>query len=229
MNRSTDIEGNQRRAGKEYRAFQGHVQDGARVLARTFGIGLLVHAFQSLRHITGRGLHEPLKVAIRQSRRVALARSLIHLAPVGFSLFEIILNWNQYYVGVHTYNQASYQFLAKVHEIMIQASLAVIVFSFVRHEMTVGQGLPFGAMFSGLQLNQISYLWSLEFWGSLRSQHLVMWRKARLAVIVTMCVTLGSLCGPSSAVLLIPRLAFWPAGSTHLWINATREQLWPSV
>lgn len=104
---------------------------------------------------------------------MALARCLIHLLPVGFALFEIVLNWNEYYVGVETYNQASYQSLAKVHEIMIQASLGAIIFSFVRYELAIGQGLPFGALFSGLQLNQISYLWSMEYWGSIRSPHLL--------------------------------------------------------
>ena len=43
---------------------------------------------------------------------------------MGLALFEIILNWNEYYVGARAYNQALYQFLAKVHELMIQASLA---------------------------------------------------------------------------------------------------------
>lgn len=178
--------------------------------------------------MTGRGLHEPLKVAIRQKRSIAFARSLIHIIPFGFAMFEIVLNWNEYYVGVNIYNQALYQLIAKVHEIMIQASLGAVLFSFVRHELAIGRGLPFGALFSGLQLNQISYLWSMEFWGSVRSKHLNLWRKVRLSMIVALCVILGSLCGPSSAILLIPRLEFWPAGNTHIWLNVTQEQLWPA-
>lgn len=131
-------------------------------------------------------------------------------------------------LGVDTYNQAMYQLVAKVHEIMIQASLGAILFSFVRHELVLGQGLPFGTLFSGLHLGQISYLWSMEFWGSLRSHHLSSWRKVRLSIIIALCIALGALCGPSSAVLLIPTLEFWPAGSTHIWLNTTRDQLWPS-
>ncbi|KAL8784087.1 MAG: hypothetical protein Q9195_009177 [Heterodermia aff. obscurata] len=142
--------------------------------------------------MTGRGRHEPLKVAIQQSRRIALARCLIHGIPVGFALFEIILNWNNYYVGVHTYSVALYQLGAKIHEIMIQASLAAIIFSFVRHELVLGGGLPFGSLFSALQVNQISYLWSMEYWGSIRS-HLVLWRKIRLLIIIALCIALGSL------------------------------------
>ena len=202
--------------------------DAGKSTARVFGLSIITQPFKSLRRVTGRGLHEPLKIAIRRNRWISLTRSLIHIIPVGFALFEIVLNWNEFYVGVDSYNQASYQFIAKVHEIMIQASLGTIIFSLVRHELAVGEGLPFGALFSGLQLNQISYLWSMEYWGSIRSHHLKLWKKVRLSFMIALCVVLGSLGGPSSAVLLIPRLQFWPAGSTHIWLNATHEQLWPS-
>ena len=204
------------------------IQTFGKTLARSSGLSIITHAFGFLRHPTGRGLHEPLKVAIRQSRWVSSTRSLIHMIPVGAALYEIILNWNEYYVGVNVYNQAVYQLIAKIHELMIQASLGAVLFSFVRHEMALGEGLPFGALFSALQLNQISYLWSLEFCGSIRSHHLTLWRKVRLSIIVSLCLLLGSLCGPSSAILLIPRLDFWPAGGTHIWLNASHEQLWPS-
>ena len=208
-------------------SFRGNAKGDIETIARVFGLSLIPQALKSFRHITGRGLHEPLKVVLRKNRWTALARSLVHLVPVGFALFEIILNWNEYYVGVNKYNQASYQAVAKLHEIMIQASLGAILFSMIRHEIIV-DGLPFGALFSGLQLNQVSYLWSMEYWGSIKSHHLGFRRKLRLSVLIALCVALASLCGPSSAVLLIPRLEFWPAGSTHIWLNATNEQLLPT-
>ena len=55
---------------------------------------------------------------------------------------------------------------------MIHASLAAIVLSYVRHEMTLGNGLMFGTLFGSLIIDQISYLWLMEFWGSTRSEHL---------------------------------------------------------
>lgn len=176
----------------------------------------------------GRGFHEPIKVAVRKDRTIALLRSLIHLVPIGFALFEIILNWNTYYVGASTYNQAIYQLLAKVHEIMIQASLAVVLFSYVRHEITKGTGLPLGALVSGLQINQIAYLWSVEFWGTVRSKRLRLRDKLALLGLILSCFILASLSGPSSAVLLIPRLDFWPAGKTDIWINATMDEIYPA-
>ena len=68
--------------------------------------------FRKVRRVTGQGLHEPTKKAIRKDRTIALLRCLIHLFPVGIALFEIILNWNTYYVGISTYNQGSADDLA---------------------------------------------------------------------------------------------------------------------
>ena len=207
-------------------------QDVAKSVLRALGLTIIAHVFRSasrpVRHITGRGLHEPTKKAIRKSKTIALLRCLIHLAPVSVALFEIILNWNTYYVGVSIYNQAVYQLIAKIHEVAIQASLATVVFSYVRHEMTIGNGIPFGSLFSGLQINQIAYLWSMEFWGSLRSPHLPLGRKIALLFLIFVTIVLASLSGPSSAILLIPRLDYWSGGSTDIWINATIDDLYPN-
>lgn len=206
--------------------------DIAKSVVRALGLMIFAHfirsAFRKFRHVTGRGLHEPTKKAIRKDRTIALLRCLIHLFPVSIALFEIILNWNTYYVGISTYNQAVYQLVAKIHEIAIQASLATIVFSFIRHEMTIGNGIPFGTLFSGLHINQIAYLWSMEFWGSLRSPHLPSHRKIALSLLVFVSIVLASLSGPSSAILLIPRLDFWSGGNTDIWINATIDDLYPT-
>ncbi|KAL8825320.1 MAG: hypothetical protein Q9191_004490, partial [Dirinaria sp. TL-2023a] len=51
------------------------------ILFRAFGLSLISHAFGSLRHPVGRGLHEPTKIAMNQNRFVALLRALIHIVP----------------------------------------------------------------------------------------------------------------------------------------------------
>ena len=204
-------------------------KDIARSVLRALGLAIIAHGFKSLSHLTGRGLHESVKIAIRKDRAIALLRSLIHLIPISISMCEIILNWNTYYVGVSIYNQAVYQLLAKIHEIAIQASLAAVVFSYIRHEITTGKGIPFGALLSGLQISQISYLWSMEFWGTVRSVHISLRRKFMLLILVFTCIVLASLSGPSSAVLLVPRFDYWPAGSTDVWINSTFNDLYPTL
>ena len=199
-----------------------------RVIARSLGFTLIFHAFQTLWHPVGRGLHEPIKIAIDHNRRIALFRGLIHLVPVGIAMCEIFLNWYTFYVGTKAYSPAIYQLMAKVHEIMIQASIAALIFSCVRSELALGEGIPFGLLFSGLQVSQISYLWSVEFWGSLSVGDGRRFRKFGLLTIVVLGIILATACGPSSAVLLIPRLEYWPAGRTHIWINATHDQIWPT-
>ncbi|KAL8948895.1 MAG: hypothetical protein Q9222_004953 [Ikaeria aurantiellina] len=168
------------------------------------------------------------KVAISQNRIVALLRSMIHSAPVAVALLEIILNWNTYYIGKSTYDQAFYQFVAKTHEVLIQASLSAILFSYIRAQLALGEGLPFGSLFTGLSVSRVSLLWSMEFWGSCQSTSLQVRRKIALLGLISLCIFLATACGPSSAVLLVPRHEFWPAGRTNIWINGSKEDIWPT-
>ena len=205
-------------------------QDGSKVLARALGLNLIIVGLRSLRHLAvGKGYDEPTKIVIRKSRQIALLRALIHIVPVGVALWEVIFNWNTYYVGSSARNQAFYQFFAKIHEMTVQASIAAVVFSYIRYEMSIGQGLPFGALFSGLQVSQASYLWSMEFWASLSASNLSIRRKIGMAVTIVIAILLAATVGPSSAILLIPRLEYWPAGSTDIWVNITSSELWPNV
>ena len=197
------------------------------VLLRALGLSMIANAWGSLRHPVGKGLHEPTKIAISRNRAVSSLRALIHLIPVSVAVCEIVLNWNTYYVGTTRYSQATYQLLAKAHEIMIQASIAAVVFCYIRSEMALGSGIPFGLLFSGLQVTQISYLWSMEFWGAMSCGLHRNYKKFLLSMLVFLGICLATVCGPSSAVLLIPRLQSWPGGSTDIWINATNADLWP--
>ena len=116
---------------------------------------------------------------------------------------------------------------AKVHEIAIEASLSAIVFSYIRYELMLGDGIPFGALFSGLQISQASYLWSMEYWGTFSSKNVSWKSKLRLLSVVTASIFLAAVSGPSSAILLVPKLDYWPAGSTNIWMNITSDSLWP--
>ena len=204
--------------------------DSSKTLCRVLGLNIIISFLVFLRHkAVGKGYTEQTKVAIQQRRTIALLRALIHLVPMGVALWEIVLNWNTYFVGYAVYNQAYYQFGAKAHEIAIEASLSTIVFSYVRYELMLGSGIPFGALFSGLQVSQASYLWSMEFWGTVSSKSICLKSKVRLLVVVTASVFLAAIAGPSSAILLVPRLDYWPGGSTNIWINVTSDSLWPSL
>ena len=204
-------------------------QEGGKTLCRALGLTVIHSFFVFLRYQTvGKGYTEQTKIAIRKNRTIALLRALIHIIPVTVALWEIVLNWNTYFVGYNIYNLAYYQFGAKLHEIAIQASLSAVIFSYVRYELILGDGIPFGALFSGLQISQASYFWSMEFWGTICSQTIPAKSRLRLLSVVAASIFLAAVTGPSSAILLVPRSDYWPAGSTHIWINITSSSLWPA-
>ncbi|KAL8735024.1 MAG: hypothetical protein Q9166_001149 [cf. Caloplaca sp. 2 TL-2023] len=141
---------------------------------------------------------------------------------------EVVINWRGYYVGANINGLSYLQFAAKLHEMAMQSSLAVIVFGYVRHVLFSGDALPIGALLSGLQLTQVSYLWSMELWG-IASSKIPLRRRLGVMAMIIIAVILASTVGPSSAILLIPNLSYWPAGSTHIWMNTTAADLWPSM
>lgn len=80
----------------------------------------------------------------------------------------------------------------------------------------LGDGISFEALFFDLQISQASYLWSMEFWGTISSRTIPFKRKLRLLFVVTISIILVTVAKPSSAVLLVPVLNDWPVGSTSI-------------
>lgn len=191
---------------------------------RSIGLGILVTAFQGF---FTNNFSEPEKVAIRQSRVTALLRALIHAWPLGLAIFEIIINWKGHYVGPLFDKQNYLQFVAKAHEILMQASIATIVLSYIRYQVSAGKGMPFGAVLGALQFFQIGYLWSVEFWSAIVSKDFQLRKKICFAVLIVICITIAATAGPSSANLLIARQGTWPRKSNYLSVNATFQDIWP--
>lgn len=142
------------------------------------------------------------------------------------AIFEIFINWKGRYIGTHA-NPEYIQFVAKAHEITMQASVTTILLSYIRYQITINQGLPFGAVLGGLQFLQISYMWSVEFWSSILSKDFQLKRKLCFAALIVICVTVAATAGPSSATLLIARQGIWPTQSSYMYINATSQAIWP--
>ncbi|KAL8710889.1 MAG: hypothetical protein Q9225_007219, partial [Loekoesia sp. 1 TL-2023] len=190
---------------------------------RSLGLNVLVYVLQ---HLLALGFDEIPKKAFHRDRMMALLRAMVHLLPFIIAIGEVMINWRGYYIGANIDGLSYLQFAAKLHEMAMQSSLAVIVFAYVRHVLFSGDALPIGAMLSGLQLTQFSYLWSMELWGVALS-NIPFRRKLSVITIIVMAVLLASTVGPSSAILMIPNLSSWPAGSTHVWMNITVADLWP--
>ncbi|KAJ9663789.1 hypothetical protein H2201_005510 [Coniosporium apollinis] len=171
-----------------------------------------------------------------KNRIYALLRCLVHIIPVSLALLLVVLNASGHYIGgeltgennqdVSKLNGLS--FAAKLHELFMLASLTTVIFTYIRRELAFGDGLPFGAVFAGLQFTTVSFLWSAEFFGTIYHE----WEKRRkkwyLISLIIVCTLLGVSVGPSSSNLMKPRLEDWPAGGTTFWVNATRDTLFPT-
>ena len=108
-------------------------QDVIESVLRALGLVVFFRAAESIMlHPTGRDMHEKTKKAIRKNRSIAILRGLVQLIPVGGAIYLIILNWNTYYIGVTAHSQALYQTIAKIHKVLIQTSLATVLFAFIR-------------------------------------------------------------------------------------------------
>ena len=66
-----------------WKSFQG----SGEVLFRALGLNLILVGLRSLRRLAvGRRFDEPIKTAIRKSRKTALLRALIYVVPLGVAL-----------------------------------------------------------------------------------------------------------------------------------------------
>lgn len=191
---------------------------------RSIGLGIIVSAFQGF---FSKSFQESEKVAIRRSRVTALLRALIHAVPLGIAVFEIVINWKGHYVGAMFDMQNSLQFVAKAHEVTMQASIAAILLSYIRYQISAGEGMPFGAVLGGFQFLQVSYLWSNELWSTILATNFQLRIKIPFVVLILVGVILAATAGPSSANLLIARQDIWPQEPKYYSVNATIPDIWP--
>lgn len=107
------------------------------------------------------------------------------------------------------------------------ASLTTIVFTYLRRELVFGEGIPYGALCAGLEIDNFSFLYSPELWSAVWAQWERRRKKWALLSFLVLATLLGVTVGPSSANLMRPRLADWPAGGTKYWTSAASELVTP--
>lgn len=156
---------------------------------------------------------EPAKIAIEWNRSTAAIRSLVHVVPFLGAVALLALNFRGLLVGNSRW-YAVLQYVAKAHELLMQASIATVFMMYLRRLFILDGSAPFGALFSGLNITKIGYLFSPEFAGSCSTSWSTPWRKATFVVAVVVTVLLAAAVGPLSAVLMLPRHVEMPI-STH--------------
>jgi hypothetical protein len=180
---------------------------------RSLGLQI-IRPFQSWR-----GTEEP-KTAICKSRSIAAARASVHLVPVvacaiilGYNIRTVFVEYNSAYTAL--------QYVAKLHEMLMQASIAALVLGYIRQGLIGSSCLPFGALLAVSQVEKTSTIFSLEFWGAVTAPFLNTRRKIVLFVFVVANVLLAASVGPSSAILMQPRAIQPRIGSLNVYINET--------
>lgn len=174
----------------------------------------------------------------------AATRSLIHIIPVLVTLTLIAMSaMTLYYSDLDAFSTQdvalqAFQFAVKAHEILITISITDIVLHRVRWDLLVLGEMPFGFLTSAYQLSRVEYLFSYQFWGAawrLRKGpgHL---RRLSLGLLIMLACALTLTVGPSSGVLMIPKLNWWPLewpfGSTSLNLfssNRENDPRWPNT
>ena len=159
--------------------------------------------------------HEETKVAIYNNRRVSLLGFLLHVFPLAGVLALIILNIRPHYIGeVSSTTTTAIQFAANMLEILIQSSVAAILLDIIRTRALGVGSLPLGSFLAPYRITNISYLWSLDFWGPVTSSALRDWSGIAGISCVAASVVLAALVGLASAVAMIPRLLEIPFSQT---------------
>jgi hypothetical protein len=172
---------------------------------------------------------EEPKVALYHNRTIALLHTLLHAPALAGAIILLVWNIQGHYVGrISTTTLSSLQFVAKLFEVLLQTSLATIVIAFVRQQALGDSGLPLGGLLAPAHTTQISYLWTLDLWGSLTSKHFRSFRNCWLALLIVLVIILGSLVGPSGAVLLIPRTGRLPMDKMLFFADPLRK-LFPTT
>jgi hypothetical protein len=177
--------------------------------------------------------------AILRTRLLPSLELSMHLACVTISIIIFVLySRNVYFLDFGHPNLNSIlnalQFAAKGHDILLGASLAAIVLFYLQHELCAAQGVPLGYVSCALQLSRTNQLLSREFWGIIPDRTRSKSRTQWFGAVVLFGTVIAAILGPSSAILIIPDLDWWPLPdpfSGHgglMYLNRSYDTLWPS-
>ncbi|RSL99597.1 hypothetical protein CEP52_009633 [Fusarium oligoseptatum] len=179
--------------------------------------------------------YEPPKPIFYNSWGSVFARLGVHILPILASVTIISLNLCTLYLGSgglpgplidFSITSAMLQVVAKLQELLIVASLTSVVFSVIRDQLVSTMGVPLGLLSVGFMFSHLSFFWSMEFWGALRSQ-LPLSTTILTALLLAAAGIISATAGPSVAVLLVPRYHDWDAGGSDFFLRGTVDQIFP--
>lgn len=167
-------------------------------------------------------------------RRLSFSQFFVHIialmttaAVVGVN-FGSVYGWDQGSLRLPDSQVNNLlQFAAKLHEILIITSLSIIVMHRIRKRLVGSKGLPIGLLSSGYQASSIPYLLSKGFWSAISTD-------GPLIFALAATIIYFNVVGPSSAIVVIPRLDWWDVhtpfnSSLQLYLDSPLDQLYPTT
>ncbi|KAI1615976.1 hypothetical protein EDD37DRAFT_646177 [Exophiala viscosa] len=165
-------------------------------------------------------LLESPKQAIKKGFWANSSKLLPHLAASVITLVVVEINFRSLYwmdlvaPNVHILPGISQggalnalQLAAKLHELILVASLGTIVMHVAQAHMVGNHGLPLGLLTNSFAVGSGDFLRTKAFWASAwtsKAHYLRFWLLSLLATL------LATLAGPSSAIAVIPSLNWFP-------------------
>ncbi|KAF6844358.1 hypothetical protein CMUS01_01132 [Colletotrichum musicola] len=190
-------------------------------------------------HPVYRLVFEPLtgqdKTVIFKNRLVALLAATLHApALVGAAVLTQFV-FKEHFIGARLSSGGKWdsqvtlaiQFAAKFLETLILASLSTMMFTFIRHEITKGRGLPLAAFFAPTDFRSLSFVWSDEFLALLTSRFSSVWKKVAFLALSVLCCLLAAVVAPSAATILLPANDWYTIGGTRVFLDTPHEDVFP--
>jgi len=176
-------------------------------------------------------LEKPKIISSRRKRDALLTAAVYHLFPVLITALYTVAyarEWTWPHPGPSQEVLAALQFVAKVHECVVIASLANIFYHRIRYLLIQADGVPLGLITSPFQAGNPLYFLSPEFLGTLRS--LLSTRSNFITfALLGLVAALSTAANPISAIILIPRKMVFLLPQSHrlmqqLLSNTTKER-----
>ncbi|KAL9618752.1 MAG: hypothetical protein Q9160_006546 [Pyrenula sp. 1 TL-2023] len=177
------------------------------------------------------------KVAVKTNRGFMKLRYGIHVAAILSTIVISCVNYtNVFWAGEESSNISAqigaFQFVARLHESLLVTSLTTIVSDRVRQELLSSDGIPAGHLLAAQQIQLINFLFSKEFWKSMRAyQTNLVNSRLPLGFLLMLAAPFILVSGPLSAILLVPRLDWgspMPGGLVLLNWNISAAHFWPT-
>jgi hypothetical protein len=152
---------------------------------------------------------------------------LLHAVPLAGALALLVLNISGRFWGEVPW-VAMLQFVAKAHEMLMQASIGVVTLAYIQLLLWSGKA-PYGALFSYYNLSQLTYLCSPEFYAVLTTPAFRGLLKLGFILFIPFSILLATAVGPAAAIALQPRQANFSIPVAYSVLNATEHALFPTT